>query len=151
MLYIQFLCSCTHWQSEFLSSSRSLFESPHRKEVLADAHVFWHVADWLVGWLRDGPCSLLKSMTWPTPQFAQPLSMFFFFLVAKVTPGLDERRPTSCLLSCERRDWWQDGKQSSPSLLWCRYSKRVYHSGMRRCLFPVQPCNVFLLSRFQFY
>lgn len=149
--HINFFCSQT-CLAEDLSDGRSPFKSSYWKDGLAGTHVSWHVAGWLAGWLTGRlahwwTLQLVKDMSRPTPQFALPLSTFSFCLVAKVTPGLEEKHPTYCLHSREReKNWEREQKQTSRSLLWFRYSKWYV------VLFiPIPALQWFLFSTFQFY
>lgn len=102
MPHINFLCSCTHWQSVWGPEQRQVSVW----KLLLEISIGWCPCVLTCGWLADqlaGSSKLAEDMTRPTPRFAQPLSTFSFFLVAKVTPWLEEKHPTYCLHSWETR------------------------------------------------
>lgn len=69
-----------------------------------------------------------------------------FLWVAKVTPGLEGKHPTYCRHCWEKekgRKTDSEKEQTRLNGLWFWSSKCVDHTGMWRCLFPVQPCSGF--------
>lgn len=125
LLWMNFLCGCARWRCvRGWSGGGSLFQSPDWNEVLAAAHVCWHVAQ---RWTWLGLRLSLHS-----------LQARSFLLGCQGNPGAG--RKTSHLLSTELRD--RREKTEQPQCTTSELCGAVYsHPGLW-CL---------LLSSFQFY